>query len=63
MSGQEKPKFEVIDGGVPDECDYELKDPPEHGWRPKVVDFDYMRNLGHIAGNPFYEDPEPPEAA
>lgn len=29
----------------------------------RLVDFDYLSGLGHVAGNPFYTEPEPPTAA
>lgn len=27
------------------------------------IDFDYLRNITHIDGNPFYKPPEPPDGA
>jgi hypothetical protein len=51
-----KQKLELVDGGeqAPDIQ-------PEPVLRP--VDFEYLSGLGHIAGNPFYKDPELPDDA
>jgi hypothetical protein len=48
--------------GIPESFPYQPKIPSELGWEPKV-DFKHLQSLGHVAGNPFYKDEQPDDAA